>query len=85
MSAACRYLTVPEEQWVRRPGLQAGWTLARSPERSLCAWATYHPAAVEKLTDTPPWLGRNALAGHLVMPKADCAGCPCFEAGEPVE
>lgn len=81
----CKYLTAPEEVWVQRPDLGPGWQLAKAPERSLCAWATYHPASAEKLTDTPPWLSRAALGGHLVKPEADCIGCPCFERGSAVE
>lgn len=88
MSAACRYLTAPEEaevQWVRRPGQGRGYQTVAAPERSLCAWATYHPTSVAVLTDTPPWLSCAALAGDLVRAASDCTRCPCFIAGEPVE
>lgn len=76
----CRYLTASEEVEVLGPG---GGVVA-TPARDLCAWAIYHPASADKLTDTPPWLARNATAGHLWR-AADCERCPAFERGEPVE
>ncbi|WP_332763959.1 hypothetical protein [Phenylobacterium sp.] len=78
----CRYATASTEAYVVHPGGQH--ERVTDPPRDLCAWAQFHPASAEKLTDTPPWLQRNALAGHL-MRAADCATCPCFERGEPVE
>lgn len=85
MSGACKYLTAPREVCAKRPGDGRGWQAVTAPARSLCAWATFHPAAVVKLADTPSWLVRNALAGHLVQPQTDCGRCPCFEAGGAVE
>lgn len=83
MSAVhCRYATAPEEMWAGTGPHDV--KRVKEPERFLCAWAHYHPTSPEKLTDTPPWLQRNALAGHL-MREGDCERCPCFERGDPVE
>lgn len=76
----CRYLTAPAEAEVL--GADGGPVL--SPPRDLCAWAIYHPASADKLTDTPPWLVRNAVAGPLVR-RGDCDRCLGFEPGAPVE
>lgn len=77
----CRYATAPSDFEVVEIG---GRRTAPTPDRFLCAWAQFHPDAPVKLIDAPPWLQRNALAGHL-MQDGDCAICPLFEAGEPVE
>ncbi len=71
-SMTCRHLTRSEEVYV---------VTDAGPVRSshvvlLCAWADNEPA---KLVDTPRWVQRNALAGHLYR-EGDCAGCPCFDA-----
>lgn len=42
----------------------------------LCGFADNRP---ERLVDTPRWLQRNALAGHLLDYPRDCIGCPAFE------
>lgn len=42
----------------------------------LCSWADDEP---DKLMNTPRWLQRSALAGHLLNYPDDCAGCPCFD------
>lgn len=78
----CKYATAPMESWESKTG--HGWTKIAEPERDLCSWADFHPEAVEKLSNTPPWLQRNALSGHL-MRKGDCEVCPLFERGDPVE
>ena len=84
MTEPCIYLTAPVEMHeTRRFG--DGWRRVENPERFLCAWATYAPEAVEKMTDVPPWLVRNAGAGHLVRPETDCPLCPYNQPGDPVE
>ncbi len=77
MTEPCRYANRPEVCEDER-----GRPLAA--ERVLCAWTHFHPAAVEALTQSPPWLQRAALAGHL-MRADDCGRCPFHEAGPPVE
>lgn len=51
-------------------------TLTPTEGPVLCSWAM--DSAPEKLVDTPRWLQRNALAGHLLRHPEDCEGCPCF-------
>lgn len=81
----CRYASAPQELWEQRSKLGVpGWQKVAEPDRFLCSWATFHEESVEKLSNTPPWLQRNALAGHL-MRKDDCASCPCYSPGDPVE
>lgn len=77
----CRYATAPAEMW---RDSNRGWVKVEEPERDMCSWATFHPESAEKLSNTPPWLQRNAIAGHL-MRKGDCEKCPLFERGDPVE
>jgi hypothetical protein len=77
----CKYLVAPDEFEVV-PCL--GAAKAKPAPRMLCAWATYHPDAVEALRVSPPWLVRNAVAGHQWR-DGDCDRCPAFERGEPVE
>lgn len=78
----CKYATASAEVW--EDSILHGWKRVEQPERDLCSWADYHPEAVDKLSNTPPWLQRNALSGHL-MRKGDCEKCPLFERGNPVE
>ena len=78
----CKYATAPAELYTQNANGE--FVQISNPDRTLCAWATYHPEAVEKLTGTPPWLQRNALAGHLIR-ESDCDTCPLFERGPPVE
>ena len=59
MSQPCRFANRPEVMTDA-----AGREIPA--ERMLCAWAHFHPAAPAKLVDTPPWLSRAALAGHLM-------------------
>lgn len=78
----CRYLVKPD---VYEVSIDHGRTFQPAePPRMLCAWAIYHPAAVEALSGTPPWAARNALAGHLWR-EGDCQGCAAYAPGKPVE
>lgn len=77
----CRYLVGADDY---STGID---TRSAKPERSpkmMCVWAHYHPAAVEKLADTPPWLIKAAMAADQWRP-GQCERCPCFKAGAPVE
>lgn len=79
--ADCRYLVAADNY-------TTGATLdrvepARSP-RQLCAWAHYHPDAVQALASAPPWVAKDALAGDRWRP-GQCDRCPCFQPGAPVE
>lgn len=78
----CRYLVAPDAFELKTVH-DADFQPAPAP-RMLCAWAIYHPASTAALTDTPDWLVRNAMAGHLWR-VGDCERCPSFERGEPVE
>lgn len=79
--ADCRYLVAADDY---RTGVAPDRTQPAPSPRQLCVWAHYHPAAVEKLADTPPWLVRAALAADQWRP-GQCNGCPCFQAGAAVE
>lgn len=79
--ADCRYLVAADEY---ATGVDLQVLKPASSERMLCVWAHYHPAAVEKLANTPPWLMKTALAADLWR-KGQCARCPCFDAGPAVE
>lgn len=79
----CKYASCADESWERSP-ISGRWVPKKDVKRDMCTWALYHPDAVDKLTNVPPWLSRNALAGHLMRP-ADCESCPLFEEGDPVE
>lgn len=79
----CKYATAPVEMQ-ERSNLTGKWRDVPNPDRFLCSWADYHPNAVEKLSNTPPWLQRNALAGHL-MQKGDCERCPLYDEGDAIE
>lgn len=78
----CKYLVAPDEYELKTVHM-GDFRPAPAP-LMLCAWAIYHPASGAALTDTPDWLVRNAMAGHLWR-DGDCDRCPCFERGEPVE
>lgn len=70
----CIYLVASEEAYRIDPH-----TGKQTPaEVLLCNWAEFAPEAQPKLIDTPPWLQRNSLAGHL-MRDTDCQTCPCFK------
>lgn len=84
MTEPCIYLTAPAEMHESKR-FGEGFRRVVAPARFLCAWAVYAPEAVEKMTDVPPWLVRNAMAGHLVQPERDCAVCPFHHPGPPVE
>lgn len=77
----CRYLVAPDSY-------QTGVSLSRlrldEAPKMLCIWAHYHPDAVEKLSNTPPWLATVALASDQWRP-GQCKGCPCYEAGAALE
>lgn len=45
----------------------------------LCNWADSRP---DLLANTPRWLQRNTLSGHLLRYPEDCRGCPCFKAAD---
>lgn len=84
MTEQCQYLTAPiEMEETKRFG--HGWRKVEAPERFLCAWAMYAPDAVDKMVEVPPWLVRNAMAGHLVRAETDCPACPHFKPGASVE
>lgn len=84
MSEPCIYLTAPAEMHESKR-FGDGWRKVEAPERFLCAWAHYHPDAVEVMMKSPPWVAVNALAGHLVRPDRDCPRCPFHQPGPPVE
>lgn len=42
----------------------------------LCSWA--QDSAPDALLNVPPWMQRNALAGHLLRFPEDCRRCPCY-------
>lgn len=84
MTETCQYLTAPAEMYESRR-FGEGYRRVEEPERFLCAWAIWDAEAVEKLTRIPPWLSRNAMAGHLVRPERDCPTCPYNTPGPPVE
>ncbi|WEK38657.1 MAG: hypothetical protein P0Y50_08835 [Candidatus Brevundimonas colombiensis] len=81
MTRPCRFLVAAD-------AYQTGVDMRRlSPTPApamLCVWAHYHPDAVAKLADTPPWLTKAALAADLWRP-GQCDRCPCFEAGAAIE
>lgn len=69
----CRHLFEPAQSF-RRDVESGEETTLVFP---LCGWADAHP---ERLVDAPRWLVAPALAGGLVHPERDCAGCPGFSA-----
>lgn len=77
----CRYLVGADEY---ETGIDPRRTRPEPSPPMMCVWAHYHPAAVEKLADTPPWLIKAALAADQWRP-GQCDRCPCFERGAPVE
>lgn len=78
----CIYATASTE--AEGYSVHRGWEKIKDPPRNLCAWAHFHPDAPAKLVDTPPWLQRSVLAGHL-MRDGDCDICPAFTRGKAVE
>lgn len=70
----CEYLEPPDQAWEVDP-VTGKETKIENPEPSLCAWAVH--AGAEKLKGMPPWLVRNAEAGHWWR-AADCGDCPCY-------
>lgn len=79
--AECRYLVAADNY---QTGVALDVLKAAPSPRQLCVWAHYHPSAVEKLADTPPWLIKAALAADQLRP-GQCDRCPCRQAGAPVE
>lgn len=77
----CRYLVSADDY---ATGVDLHRLRDAAAPKALCVWAHYHPAAVEKLADTPPWLVKAALAADQWR-KGQCARCPCFDAGPAVE
>lgn len=70
MSGKCRYLVASEEAYrIGDKGEKLGGAVVR-----LCSWGESAPT---QLVDTPRWLQRNALAGHL-WNEGDCTNCPAF-------
>ena len=82
----CRFASASSEAYViPLSGIHYGKEQkVEKPERDLCTWASYHVTAPDKLVNTPPWLARNAMAGHL-MRQGDCDKCCCYEAGSDIE
>lgn len=78
----CKYASATAEAWARNAKGQ--WVQIKKHDRDLCTWAHYHPDALDKLMQVPPWLTRNALAGHLMKPE-DCETCTLFDPGDAVE
>ena len=85
MREPCKYATASVESYeYRTSAINRGSRKIENPPRDLCAWAHFHPQSADKLKDVPPHVSRNALAGHLMLPR-DCEHCHCYEAGDPVE
>ena len=71
MTRVCRHLIASDEAFrVENDGSHTRVSVW------LCAWAS---SARGLLRDAPPWLQREADAGHLWR-DGDCVGCPCFAA-----
>lgn len=79
--ADCRYLVAADDY---QTGVDLHRLYACGAPKMLCVWAHFHPTAVEKLADTPPWLMKTALAADLWR-EGQCEKCACRENGEPVE
>lgn len=77
----CRYLVAADDY---ETGIAPDRLRAVTAPAMMCVWAHYHPSAVEKLSDTPPWLLKAALAADLWRP-GQCDRCPAFERGAAVE
>lgn len=80
---SCKYASAPN-QLFERSNITGAWIEKKDAPRDMCSWAHYHPDALEKLTNVPPWLVRNSLSGHLMNP-ADCEVCPLFDPGDALE
>lgn len=69
----CEYLEAPDVL-IRVDAATGEETRVDNPPADLCAWGLH---AGERLKQMPPWVTRNAEAGHLWRP-GDCDGCPCY-------
>lgn len=70
----CRYLQAADEAYaIGEDGREHPTTVL------LCTWGLEAPRSADALLDTPRWLQRNAMSGHLWR-EGDCKGCPGYSA-----